>query len=244
MFVAEKVKNDIVSWIRNWFQENGNGCNAVIGISGGKDSTVAAALCVEALGPDRVIGVLMPNGFQKDFQDAKEVCSHLSIKNYTINIMEAVLAIRDGLGEAGIETSTQARINLPPRLRMTTLYAVAQSLNGRVSCNGNLSEIYLGYYTYGGDNIGAFAPLADLTTDEVMMVGDALGLPPHLVHKTPSDGLCGKTDEDNLGIPYSVVNKYIRTGVCEDQEMKRKIDELHTRNLFKTNPVAKFVYNN
>ena len=244
MFAAEKVKNDIVSWIRNWFQENGNGCNAVIGISGGKDSTVAAALCVEALGPDRVIGVLMPNGFQKDFQDAKEVCAHLGIKSYTINIAEAVFAIRDGLGEAGIETSMQARINLPPRLRMTTLYAVAQSLNGRVSCNGNLSEIYLGYYTYGGDNIGAFAPLADLTTDEVMMVGDALGLPPRLVHKTPSDGLCGKTDEDNLGIPYSVVNKYIRTGICEDQEMKRRIDELHTRNLFKTNPVAKFVYNN
>ena len=244
MFAAEKVKNDIVSWIRNWFQENGNGCNAVIGISGGKDSTVAAALCVEALGLDRVIGVLMPNGFQKDFNDAKEVCAHLGIKSYTINIAEAVFAVRDGLGEAGIETSMQARINLPPRLRMTTLYAVAQSLNGRVSCNGNLSEIYLGYYTYGGDNIGAFAPLADLTTDEVMMVGDALGLPPRLVHKTPSDGLCGKTDEDNLGIPYSVVNKYIRTGICEDQEMKRRIDELHTRNLFKTNPVAKFVYNN
>ena len=244
MFDANKVKNDLVSWIRDWFQENGDECNAVIGISGGKDSTVVAALCVEALGKDRVIGVMMPNGFQKDLKDAQEVCAHLGIKNYTINIADAVFAIRDNLGEAGIETSTQARVNLPPRLRMTTLYAVAQSLNGRVSCNGNLSEIYLGYYTYGGDNIGAFAPLANLTTDEVVAIGDVLGLPYHLVHKIPSDGLCGKSDEDNLGVPYGVVNKYIRTGVCEDQEMKATIDAMHARNLFKTKPVAAFKYSN
>lgn len=240
MFDSKKVKNELVQWIRNWFDENGQDCNAVIGISGGKDSTVAAALCVEALGKDRVIGVLMPNGVQSDIEDSQRVCSLLGIKNYTINIGETAAALREEIGNAGVFTTEQARINLPPRLRMATLFAVAQSLNGRVCCNSNLSERYIGYFTFGGDNIGSFAPLANLTVTEVINIGDALGLPYDLVHKTPSDGLCGKSDEENIGISYDALDRYLM--YCEgDQETRRKIEALHEKNKFKLREIESFV---
>ena len=252
MFDAIKVKNDCIQWIRDWFEANGKDCNAVIGISGGKDSSVVATLCVEALGKDRVIGVLMPNGIQNDIDDAFALVKHLNIQHTVIDINKAYKDILNSLfycshlGNMGrhIIPTNQAIINLPPRIRMTVLYTISQSLNGRVACTDNLSESYIGYSTRWGDNVGDFCPLARLTSEEVVAVGDACGLPYELIYKTPSDGLCGKTDEDNFGFTYAVLNKYIRTGVCEDEMVKGKIDELHQKNLFKLQPIPSFNYKN
>ena len=240
MFDAVKVKNDCVQWIRDWFEENGPGCNAIIGISGGKDSSVAAALCVEALGKDRVFGVLMPCGKQPDIDDSMKLVNHLGIKYHIANIWNAVIAI-DGQMPGDEEISKQTTTNLPPRVRMCMLYAISQSRNGRVANTCNLSEDYVGYSTRWGDSVGDFSPLANLTSDEVVAIGDVCGLPYELTHKIPSDGLCGKTDEDNLGFTYEVLNKYILTGECEDEAIKAKIDEKHQKNLFKLQPIPTFV---
>ena len=241
-FDAEKVKNDLVDWIKLWFSENGQNCNAVIGISGGLDSTVVAALCVEALGENRVVGVLMPNGIQRDICFADMVCDHLGIKRYEINIKDMYNDVTMGVQLSGIKLTEQTRINISPRLRMTVLFAVAQSLNGRVSCNSNLSESYIGYSTIFGDSAGSFAPLKNLTKTEVKLIAKELGLPMMLVEKEPSDGLCGKTDEDTFGFSYSVLDKYIRTREIEDMNVKERIDRMHEKNLFKTQPIASFPY--
>lgn len=232
MFQAEKVKNECVEWIRGFFAENGADCNAVVGISGGKDSSVVAALCAEALGKERVIGVLMPCGVQSDIDCAKRLVEHLGIRSYTINVFEAVEAIKKQIsGE--LELSNQSVVNLPPRIRMAALYAVSQSVNGRVANTCNLSEDWVGYSTRYGDAAGDFSPLSNLTVQEVKAIGGLLGLPEDLVHKTPIDGLCGKSDEDNLGFTYAVLDKYIREGIIEDDEIKAKIDRMHANNLFK-----------
>ncbi len=241
MFDAIKVKNDCVEWIRNFFEENGKGCNAVIGISGGKDSSVAAALCAEALGKDRVIGVLMPNGTQADIDDSYKLVTHLGIKYYVVNIGEAFGGLKNAF-PTDIEMSEQTRINIAPRIRMTTLYAVSQSCNGRVVNTCNLSEDWVGYSTRYGDMAGDFSPLCCLTVSEVIEIGKVLGLPAELVEKTPSDGLCGKTDEDNLGFSYATLDRYIRTGKIENQEEKELIDRKHTINLFKLRPMPYFMY--
>jgi NAD+ synthase len=235
-----KLKNDCVQWIRDWFAANGPECNAVIGISGGKDSTVVAGLLVEALGKDRVIGVLMPNGFQSDLDDAYKVCNYLNIRHSAANIEcinDDFLNIISGIG---IISSEQTKINLPSRIRMTMLYAISQSVNGRVANTCNWSEDYVGYSTRWGDSVGDFAPLGRLLTDEVIAIGDALGLPYDLVHKTPSDGLCGKTDEDNLGFTYEDLNKYIRMGTCGKPEVDKIISDKHEKNLFKMQPIPTF----
>ena len=230
MFDVEKVKDECVNWIRDFFEVNGKGCNAVVGISGGKDSSVVAALCVEALGRERVIGVLMPNGEQADIDMAKLLVSHLGIKHYIINVKDAV----DGLKSAlPFEASAQTLTNLPPRVRMATLYAVAQSHNGRVANTCNMSEDWVGYSTRYGDAAGDFSPCANLTVQEVKAIGRLLGLPDVLVDKVPIDGLCGKTDEDNLGFTYAVLDKYIRTGEIDNADIKQKIDRLHKLNVFK-----------
>ena len=230
MFDAVRIKNECVEWIREFFEENGRGCNAVVGISGGKDSSVAAALCVEALGKDRVIGVLMPCGVQPDIDSAELLVSHLANKHYVVNVKAAV----DGLTPAlPFELSTQTRTNIPPRVRMTALYAVAQSHNGRVVNTCNLSEDWVGYSTRYGDAAGDFSPLSGLTVTEVKAIGRALGLPDCLVDKVPSDGLCGKTDEDNLGFTYAELDRYIRTGEIDDADKKANIDRRHRLNLFK-----------
>ncbi|MCR5235351.1 MAG: NAD(+) synthase [Lachnospiraceae bacterium] len=232
-FDAEKVKNECVKWIQDFFKENGPGSPAVLGISGGKDSTVTAALCVEALGRDRVIGVLMPNGVQADINDSIEVVEHLGIRNYTIDISGAVNALLKEMDEKGIEITDQSRINLPPRIRMSTVYAVSQCHNGRVANTCNLSEDWVGYSTRYGDAAGDFSPLAHLTVAEVKQIGRLLNVPHHLVDKVPSDGLCGKTDEDNLGFTYEVLDRYIREGVIDDPATKALIDRKHALNLFK-----------
>ena len=242
MFHVEKVTNDIVRWIRDWFDENGKGCNAVVGISGGKDSSVVAALCVAALGKDRVIGVLMPNGVQPDIDCSKQLVQHLGIPYFICNIKKSVDGVIESLQESGVEISRQTIINLPPRIRMSTLYALSQSKNGRVANTCNLSEDWVGYSTRYGDAAGDFAPLGQLTVREVVAVGKHLNLPIHLVEKVPSDGLSGKTDEDNLGFTYAALDKYIREGVCEDEQVKAKIDHLHKANEFKMKPIPAFPY--
>ena len=230
MFDAVRIKNECVEWIREFFRENGPDCNAVVGISGGKDSSVSAALCVEALGKDRVIGVLMPCGVQHDIDMAELLVKHLDIKHYTVNIKDAV----EGLSSAlPFELSDQSRINMPPRIRMATVYAVAQSFNGRVVNTCNLAEDWVGYATRYGDAAGDFSPLSNLTVQEVKAIGKVLGLPDVLVNKVPIDGLCGKTDEENLGFTYAELDRYIREGVIEDLEKKALIDRKHKANLFK-----------
>ena len=242
-FDVETVKTELIEWLRNWFDVNGKGCNAVIGISGGKDSSVTAALCVAALGRDRVVGVLMPNGVQSDIEDAKHLVEHLGIRHYIINIKDAFDGIVNGIFFSGLQFSLQARVNLPPRLRMSTLYAVSQSVDGRVINTCNLSEDWVGYSTRYGDSVGDVCPLGKLTVTEVRELGTALGLPRELVYKTPSDGLSGKTDEDNLGFTYAVLDRYIRTGEIDDPETKALIDRKHRANLFKLRLMDTFPYN-
>lgn len=230
MFDAARIKDECVQWIRDFFEKNGKGCNAVVGISGGKDSSIVAALCVEALGKDRVIGVLMPCGEQPDIDKAKMLVNHLGIKHFVVNIKDAV----DGLaGAIPFDLSTQSVTNLPPRIRMATLYAVSQSHNGRVANTCNLSEDWVGYSTRYGDSVGDFSPCSHLTVAEMKEIGTLLGLPTELVNKVPIDGLSGKTDEDNLGFTYAVLDKYIRTGEIDDPVAKERIDRLHRMNAFK-----------
>lgn len=238
----ENVKNDLIQWIKDWFRKNGDGCNAVVGISGGKDSSVVAALCVEALGKERVIGVLLPNGEQTDIEDARLLVRFLDIKSYEINIKASVEGVLKGLKENGITVSEQTRINLPARIRMSTLYAVSQSNQGRVANTCNLSEDWIGYATRYGDAAGDFSPLAYLTVTEVIKLGGLLGLPAQLVNKTPSDGLCGQTDEEKIGFLYKDLDKYIRTGICKDAIIKEKIDSMYKASRFKLETIPGFYY--
>lgn len=238
-FNAVEVKNKCVEWIRNFFEENGKGCNAVVGISGGKDSSIVAALCVEALGKDRVIGVLMPNGKQSDISYSYFLCGNLGIKFITVPIEDAVNGVLNAMKE-NVNISEQTMINLPARIRMATLYAVSQSNNGRVANTCNLSEDWVGYATRYGDAAGDFSPLSHLTVTEIKQIGRVLGLPDELIDKVPTDGLCGKTDEDNLGFTYDVLDRYIRTGEIEDKEVKNKIDTMHKNNLFKLELMPSF----
>ena len=242
MFDAKKAKDSAVQWIRDWFEENGKGCNAVVGISGGKDSSIVAALCKEALGKERVIGVLMPNGEQRDIDDAKALVTHLGIPYYICNIKDAVDGVLRSLENAGTEISRQTVVNLPPRIRMSTLYALSQSNNGRVANTCNLSEDWVGYSTRYGDAAGDFSPLGKLTVQEVKAVGRELDLPDFLVEKIPADGLTDKTDEDNLGFTYAELDKYIRTGMIENEQTKARIDRLHRLNEFKLKPIPCYEY--
>ncbi len=236
-FNAEKVKNDCVQWIRDFFEENGKGCNAVVGISGGKDSSIVAALCVEALGKDRVIGVLMPCGEQHDIDMAQLLVDTLDIKHFVVNIKDAVEGITKAIP---FEMSNQSVVNLPPRIRMATLYAVSQSHNGRVANTCNLSEDWVGYSTRYGDAAGDFSPCSNLTVAEMKQIGRLLGLPDVLVDKVPIDGLCGKTDEENLGFTYAELDLYIREGIEPTPEKKERIDHLHRINQFKLQLMPSF----
>ncbi len=235
----KKVHTDCVQWIRDYFAENGNNSNAVIGISGGKDSTIVAALCVEALGAERVIGVLMPYHKQADINDAYRVCEHLSIKYYEIDVFPAAAAVTQGLRNAHIKPSIQTKINLTPRIRMATLYALSQSVNGRVANTCNLSENYIGFSTHYGDSAGDFAPISMLTVSELYELGRELGLPIDLAEKKPA---CDHgDDEDVIGFSYEMLDKYIRTGICSDSAVKEKIDELERKNRFKLTLMPKFI---
>lgn len=237
----KRTKDEIVQWIRAYFEKNGPGCDAVIGISGGKDSSVVAALCVEALGKERVFGVLMPQGEQVDIADSHKLVSALGIDHCLINIESSVSSLLFRLGTK-MEVSNQARINLPARIRMATLYAVAQCRpnGGRVANTCNRSEDFVGYSTKFGDSAGDFSPLANLMVHEVIQLGHELGLPADLVNKTPSDGLSGKTDEDNLGVSYQEIDRYITDGCCAIEAHERLIQDLHQKNLHKLNPMPAY----
>lgn len=245
-FNVRQATDDLVEWIKLYFRENGPECPAIIGISGGKDSSVAAAACVKALGKDRVIGVLMPSGVQEDINYSHEICGILGIQSVVINIGEmeqGMMALFGGAAkQLDITVTDIARINTPPRLRMTILYGIAGMLHGRVVNNCNLSEDWVGYSTKFGDAAGDFSPLCHFTVEEVRAIGSALGLPKKFIEKTPLDGLCGKTDEENLGFSYELLDQYIREGICAEAGIKAKIDDLHQKNLHKLLPMAHFKY--
>lgn len=240
-FDAKKIKDDIVQWISDWFEINGKDCRAVVGISGGIDSSVVAALCCEALGKDRVYGVLLPRHRQNDIDDALELCKHLGIKYCLINIgkeVDSLLYRIYLLGE--LDISEQTKINFPARIRMSMLYAISQSINGRVANTSNFSESYVGFDTRYGDSVGDFSPLFNLTKTEIRLIAKELELPNELINKTPQDGLCGMSDEQKFGFTYEVLDKYIRTGEIDDLETKKKIDAMHNKNLFKLQPMPAF----
>lgn len=235
MNIQERTE-DIVRWIKDWFEANGKGCNAVVGISGGKDSLIVAALCVRALGKRRVIGVLMPNGEQKDEADAREACETLGIQFYYVNIGLTIKTLKNYIG---VVLTEQAETNLPARIRMATLYAISQSHKGRVANTCNRSENYVGYETKFGDGAGDFSPLANLTVREVLEIGDYLGLPHHLVHKVPIDGLKTNedgsyvTDEQSLGFTYEELDNYLLNGIVPSEDKLERIEQLHARGVAK-----------
>ena len=246
-FNVEKVTKDCIQWIKDWFEKNGNGCNAVIGMSGGKDSTIVAKLCIEALGADRVIGVALPDRKQ-GINDADKICEYLGIRYILANIGPACDGIRNlsivNNGEAmnGMWT-VQAQQNIPARIRMTMLYAFAQTYNGRVANTCNLSEDYVGYATLFGDSAGSFAPLSKLTVTEIYQIGDYLGIPYEWVHKTPDDGLPHSSpDEEKFGFTYAELDRYIREfivpeGTCTNNPNELKVDKImrmYENNKFKT----------
>lgn len=244
-FNVEKVTDEVVSWIQKWISENGNDqTKVVIGVSGGKDSSVTSALLVKALGKDRVIGVMMPNGEQKDISDSQTLVNHLGIKHYTVNIAKAYEGLKAAFADASITENSNTesfasafRTNTPARLRMTTLYGIGAQLgNCRVVNTCNLSEDLVGYSTFYGDAAGDFAPINKLTTEEVVAIGDYLGLPFSLTHKAPSDGMCGKTDEDNLGFTYHEVNELARKNIKGANA--EKIIAKYKANLFKVKIIA------
>lgn len=233
----EKYKEYLIQWLRDWFEDNGKDCNAVVGISAGKDSTVVAALCVEALGKDRVIGVLMPNGEQNDIEDSYTVCRHLGIKYVEVNMQMAYSNIIMQMQSQGIKASEQTKINLGPRLRMSTLYAISQSVNGRVVGTGNASEIFVGFYTRYGDGACDVNPIAKLAMEEVVELGLALGLPEYLVKKAPSDGLTGKTDNDVFnehGYSYADIYEYITKGTTGNTDTNANLRYANAAASFKT----------
>ncbi len=246
----KKTREEIVKWIADFMNETAPGCDIVVGISGGKDSSVTAALCAEAIGKDHVIGVMMPNGTQSDIADSQELADFLGIKKLTVNIGGAFQKMTEALNTAlsedelpGVtEISRNTVINLPPRLRMAVLYAVAQSLpnGGRVVNTCNASEDHIGYSTKFGDAAGDFSPLANLLVHEVIQIGEEMGLPGHLVRKVPADGLSGMSDEEKIGFTYAVLDHYILTGECEDEEIRKKIDRMHKANLHKLQPMPTY----
>ncbi len=245
-FDAEKTASEVIEWVREYFEKNASPTTkAVIGISGGKDSSVAAAVCVKALGKDRVIGVLMPQGEQADIAFSQLLVKTLDIQSYTINIGETMDSFMNELGKH-MELTNQAKVNSPARIRMATLYAVAACVGGRVVNTCNLSEDWVGYSTKFGDSAGDFSPLSDLTVTEILQIGDYIGLPKELVHKVPIDGLCGKTDEENLGFTYAMLDTYIRgeDDLNHVPDIKEKIDRLHAANLHKLQLMPKYVQNN
>ena len=227
----------IIDWIKEYFIKNGPECKAVIGISGGKDSTVAAALLCKALGPNRVIAVQMPQGFQYDIDVSNEVIDYLEItEHYNINIGSACQEIFLSLPN-DIRIQPQVTSNVPARVRMNILYAIAASRHGRVVNTCNRSEDYVGYSTKFGDAAGDFSILSNYTATEVKEIGIELGLPKNFIENPPEDGLSGLTDEENLGFSYDVLDNFLLNGITPPYEIYKNIEQRHKRNLHKISPM-------
>lgn len=242
-FDAKKTALDVVNWVKQYFQQNGPTAEAVIGISGGKDSTVCAAVCIAALGKGRVVGIQMPHNTQRDMQDSNDVIKFLGIKKFYGNIAPIVNAYYDiiDLADRSGEIPTIVKQNLPPRVRTTMLYTYANRYGARVACTGNLSETYIGWSTRWGDDVGDFAPFENLTASEVVAIGDALGIPSRFTHKIPEDGLTHKSDEENFGFSYKELDAYIRGDRSINPDTIMKIEAMHARSEFKRQPIPKFL---
>lgn len=248
-FDAARTTEELIQWVKDYFAEAGDNTNAILGMSGGKDSTVAAAVLCKALGPDRVIGVSMPQGSQS-LNDADKICEYLGMKMYTVNIGQAFDGLLEGIKYAGEVLSKPSVQNIPPRLRMATLYAIGQTNNARVVNTCNLSEDYIGYATKFGDGAGDFSVFANLTVTEVLAIGDYLGVPYQWVHKTPDDGLPHSCpDEEKIGFTYAELDIYIRTGKApegyvhdnpEEGLKVDKIDRMRKANLHKLLPMPSY----
>lgn len=252
-FKVEATYVSLISWIRKWFDENCKNCNAIIGMSGGKDSTIVAKLLVDAIGKERVIGVGMPDGDQS-LNEADKICEWLGIQFKIVNIGPVCDAERKQIEFfKDIKLTKQAIQNIPPRIRMTTLYAIAQSYNGVPINTCNLSENWIGYSTIYGDAAGAMSPLHNLTVTEILQLGDYMGIPENWVHKTPDDGLPHSSpDEEKLGFTYAALDKWIREGCLvmgychnnpEEETRQDKINRLHKINGFKTKYMDCFIPN-
>ncbi len=242
IFNAAEARDNLIAAIREIAEKQGF-TKVIIGISGGKDSTVAAALCARALGKENVYGVMMPDGVQKDISDSQRVCQVLGINQRTVNIgpmHEALRAVTDQLtctaqeGEFTVAYHRESDLNVGPRLRMTTLRYMAQALNARLVGTGNLSEITVGYCTKDGDTSSDFSLLGALTSVEVVQVGLTMDeLPRELVVKTPSDGLSGKSDEERLGVTYQDIHAYIRFGTSGNEAVDARIARLERAGMHK-----------
>lgn len=233
---AEQVEI-LENFIKTYFADNGTpNTKAIIGISGGKDSTIAAALLVRALGPDRVVGVLMPESIQTDIDDARKVCEILGIQSFEIDIGPACEKLYKNFQDCTygeLMVNQQICTNTPARIRMATLYMVAAAVGGRVCNTGNASEAFIGYTTKYGDLAGDFALLRYLTVREIYAIGDYLELPVDLVHKQPADGMSGKTDEDNTGIPYDAIDDFLLDGIIPEMAIWERMQTAHNRNTHK-----------
>lgn len=228
--LTQKQHDAIVEFIKDFFKDKEG--PSVLGVSGGKDSTICAALLTEALGPERVVGVMMPNGEQSDIDDSRKVCEILKIKSFEVNIGQAYNALFDAINVGkDLHECSLFTTNTPARLRMTTLYGVAAAFGGFVCNTCNLSESIVGWETYGGDGFGDFSPIGRLTKTEVCFLGDYMKLPKYLIYKVPSDGMCGASDEDKMGFTYEALDNYIRNGVVPKE--KDKILSMHKRSHFK-----------
>lgn len=240
------MKNELIEWIREYFKKNGNP-KAVIGISGGTDSSVAAAAMCEAIGKENVIGVLMPNGYQHDIDVSLDLVNFLGIKYYTINIKEIVDGIKEKVSDVTGTDPDEVdayKTNTPSRVRMTFLYGICALVGGRVVNTCNLSEDYVGYSTKFGDAAGDFSVLSAFTKTEVRELGRELGLPDRFVEKTPEDGMSGKSDEERLGFTYAELDNYLRTGEIADENIKDSIERRHRANLHKMQPMPVYDYMN
>ena len=239
MFDVEKVTKGCIDWTRKWFEyKSGNAEGIVVLVSAGKDSAVTAKICAEAIGRDKVFGIIMPNGKQKDLDDAIFVCESIGIRYRIINIEKVYNSMMDVLNFSGVDNkyviSPHTATNISPRIRMTVAYAIAQEMHYRVAGSGNFSEKYVGYCTKHGDANGwDFNPIGGLLCTEVIKVGEYLGIPDRIIHKAPSDGLCGKSDEESFGFSYETLDEFIKNGKIEDKEVQKKIEEMRDKNQHK-----------
>ena len=243
MFNAEKEKNKIVQFIRNYYKENNLG-GVVIGISGGKDSGVVAGLFTEALGKENVLGVTLPcHSRKEDREDAKLVADYFGFNLINVDLTEVYDTFKNEINKLGNFTEEELKdsdINVKPRLRMATfyylaaLYSMIKKKRYIVAGTGNKCEIYVGYFTKGGDSVSDIITIGDLTVDEVIKVGEALNVPKKVLYKTPDDGLSGMSDEEKIGVKYSDIAKVIN-GEEVDEEIKDKVLKKHKANQHKFN---------